>query len=383
MEKEKRSAEKHNKWKKAVLLIVGITVGLLVLALLVTRLATGINVLAMVGIGGIKNVAEEEYLDENGNYRHATINDPMRFFYQHPIFDGNHYLYSNMEDKYLNFVEAVKLSTFCESQKRDAQVCLDAFNYLIDAANAGEAETLPCFYPDEEIEKEPEKAMVQGVLYHGDKTKPLAIVAAGGGFISVVSDYEGYPYAMELHKAGYNVLVLNYRIGEQLNIRENNSDSMSEKNLEAVKDLTQAVRWLRNHQEELQISLDNYALFGSSAGGMLIDTYTFAEFPGNYRENDLPKPSVIVPIYGLPESINITEKDKGIAIFEVVGKGDEYGFDKIENKIDDIERILGEENVEIRVLDDFPHGAGLGIGTEGEGWILDAIEFWEEHIIDF
>lgn len=374
-EKEKKPLTLGRIARKAFIVLICIIVIAVAAILLIARLAYGINLLALTGMGKIQEVKQEEYYDEDGKYRHATAENQMRFFYQHPIFAGNKYLYTNMEDKYLNLVEATKLPVFCQSQNRSMEVCLEAFNYLIDTANEGKAETLPCFYSEEEIAVHPEKANVQGVFYRGESNMPLAIVCAGGGMITVVSDYEGYPYAMELHKAGYNVVVLNYRVrADQLY-----TDDINKQSIEAAKDLTQAVKWLMDKEEELGINMEGYGLFGSSAGGMLIDVFSFAEFPGNYRESGLPKPAVIVPIYGLPVTVNITEADKGIAIFERVGKDDEYGFGDIAEKLDDITKVLGEDNVDIRVLDDFPHGVGLGMGTEGEGWIYDAMSFWETH----
>ena len=33
-----------------------------------------------------------------------------------------------------------------------------------------------------------------------------------------------------------------------------------------------------------------------------------------------------------------------------------------------------------RVFPTAPHGFGIEIGTEAEGWIDDAISFWEKHM---
>lgn len=37
-------------------------------------------------------------------------------------------------------------------------------------------------------------------------------------------------------------------------------------------------------------------------------------------------------------------------------------------------------NVECRILKDVKHGFGTGRGTAAEGWIDDAIEFWEKQM---
>ena len=45
----------------------------------------------------------------------------------------------------------------------------------------------------------------------------------------------------------------------------------------------------------------------------------------------------------------------------------------------DIRKALGQENVDIVMYDKLGHGFGLGIDTAAEGWLRDAVAFWEEH----
>ena len=40
---------------------------------------------------------------------------------------------------------------------------------------------------------------------------------------------------------------------------------------------------------------------------------------------------------------------------------------------------LGEENVDIIMYDKLGHGFGLGDGTAAEGWLPEAVAFWEKH----
>jgi hypothetical protein len=37
-------------------------------------------------------------------------------------------------------------------------------------------------------------------------------------------------------------------------------------------------------------------------------------------------------------------------------------------------------DVEFRVYQNVGHGFGLGIGTKAEGWLEDAVLFWENHM---
>lgn len=46
-----------------------------------------------------------------------------------------------------------------------------------------------------------------------------------------------------------------------------------------------------------------------------------------------------------------------------------------------IEAILANgTDAEIEVFDGLPHGFGLGIGTATEGWLDNAVRFWERNM---
>ena len=77
--------------------------------------------------------------------------------------------------------------------------------------------------------------------------------------------------------------------------------------------------------------------------------------------------------------LKVHEEDKGLAIFSRVGRDDPTGFAAVEKIIPDIRKALGQENVDIVMYDKLGHGFGLGIDTAAEGWLRDAVAFWEEH----
>ena len=37
-------------------------------------------------------------------------------------------------------------------------------------------------------------------------------------------------------------------------------------------------------------------------------------------------------------------------------------------------------DAEIEIFDGLPHGFGLGIGTAAEGWLDNAVDFWERNM---
>lgn len=319
----------------------------------------------------------EEIRLSNPIYKKGTPEDTMSFFFNHPVFEGNDYMYFNVEEKYRILAMNMKFKDYCELQGRKVQqqLTLDAFNYMLDVSESGHLRILSGIYPEDAIKADPDKVFVKGIFYRGEAGKPLAIVIPGGGFVSNVADCEGFPYAMALHKAGYNVFILYYRIGDQLH-----TDDQRGRGEEAVRDLIQAVRYLTENQEALGINMDHYAIFGSSAGGMMLTAFSFSDYKDTCHKYHLPRPAVIVPIYGLDWNLEVTPQDKGLAVFSVVGRNDIYNFGAIEGKVDEIKEILGEENAEIRIWDDFPHGSGLALWLEGRAWMEDAIAFWEKHI---
>lgn len=65
--------------------------------------------------------------------------------------------------------------------------------------------------------------------------------------------------------------------------------------------------------------------------------------------------------------------------YACVGTSDSIAnYQVIENRINEIK--LNRTDAQIEVFDGLPHGFGLGEGTNAEGWIKHAIEFWKRQI---
>lgn len=185
---------------------------------------------------------------------------------------------------------------------------------------------------------------------------------------------ESIPAAMELHRRGYSAFVLVYRVNVELHETEPQA-----KGGEASKDVLPAVRYLIGHQAEYGYTMDGFGMFGFSAGGLMTTAYAFSDYKDCCHKHNLPRPAAIFPIYGLHWELKVHEEDKGLAIFSRVGRDDPTGFAAVEKIIPDIRKALGQENVDIVMYDKLGHGFGLGIDTAAEGWLRDAVAFWEEH----
>ena len=82
-------------------------------------------------------------------------------------------------------------------------VVLGALNHLIDEVGRG----TPVFhelYSPAEQQDDPTKASTGLFFFRGRPGAPFALIAPGGGFSYVGSVHEGFPYALEISREGYN-----------------------------------------------------------------------------------------------------------------------------------------------------------------------------------
>ena len=328
------------------------------------------------GLCGFPKIKESCYYDGSGHFRPATKEDKVGFFMQHPIFGGFYHMFFNLEDNALKAIAPAKYKDFMQAQGRAEQTdtSLDAFNYLTGLVEKGQAKLVSGLYPQEAMKDHPYRSHLTGMFYYGQPGKPFAIVVPGGGFISNVTDCEGYPVAMKLHKLGYSVLVISYPIGKQLGETEQEKQGQA-----AVRELVQVIRYLKEHEQELSVDMDDYAIFGFSAGGMMTTAYSFANYEDCCHKVKLPRPKVIFPMYGLDWNVKALEQDKGLAVFSIAGREDEYGFGNVEKRLPQLKSVLGEDNVSVRIYDNLGHGFGIGSNTIVPHWLEEAVEFWEAH----
>ena len=227
---------------------------------------------ALLGICGFPKIKESSYYDENGHFRPGTGEDKVGFFMQHPVFGGFKHMFFNVEDNVLKAIAPVKYKDFFKAQGREEQLdaALESFNYLTGLVEKGQARLVSDLYPAEAVKGHPYRSHLTGMFYQGQQGKPLAIVVPGGGFISNVTDCEGYPVAMKLHKMGYSVFVVSYPVGRQLGETEQVKQGQA-----AARELTQVIRYLTEHQKQFSVNMDDYAIFGFSAGGLMTTAYSF------------------------------------------------------------------------------------------------------------
>ena len=213
-------------------------------------------------------------------------------------------------------------------------------------------------YTEEEKAADPEKKDTGLFLFKGNPGAKFAIVNAGGGFAYVGAMHDSFPHALELSKMGYNAFALIYRPGAQT----------------ACEDLSRAIDFIFEHADELQVDTDGYSLWGGSAGGRMAD-WVGTYGTENFGEKAYPHPAAVSVNYtGLSEVTGYEPPT-----YSAVGTSDGIAnWRTMKSRL----AAMSEMGIptEFHSYEGLPHGFGLGTGTASEGWIDDAVAFWEKQM---
>lgn len=167
--------------------------------------------------------------------------------------------------------------------------------------------------------------------------------------------HDSFPHALEISKKGYNAFALIYRPNY------------------AYEDLAQAIRYIYDHVEELEVNTQGYSLWGGSAGARTAAVLGNADYARSLGLADIPQASAVIMQYtGYSE---VSEKDA--PTYACVGTNDSIAnWKTMQNRLNQLEK-LGIPT-EFHSYEGLSHGFGLGTGTVADGWIDDAVVFWEK-----
>lgn len=239
----------------------------------------------------------------------------------------------------------------------DPDETVEIVNTLRARAKAGQT-IFYDIYTAEEKAADPAKEDTGLFFFKGTPGEKFAICNAGGAFAYVGAMQDSFPHALELSKKGYNAFALIYRPGAQT----------------ACEDLARAIRFIFDHADELEVDTDCYSLWGGSAGARMaawLGTYGPEAFGGG----DLPRPGTVIMQYtGLSEH---SESDP--PTYACVGDQDGIANWRVMQARLETMQQAGIDT-EFHVYSGLGHGFGLGIGTSAEGWINDAVAFWEKQM---
>jgi acetyl esterase/lipase len=279
-------------------------------------------------------------------------------------------------------------------QSWDPQTIVDGLNFMIDQVNTGATVWYP-LYSDEDTSADESKKSAGMWFIPGDPNKPLAVVAAGGGFRSVMSLQEAFPHAKRLHDFGYNVAVLKYRVnhpdaqdqpGQGTSTSGHStsgpttSDSTPGEGAQdraiqrATDDMAAAMRMLHDNPNTFPVALKNYSVWGSSAGGQLMSAWA-GDGANGAKAHGFDQPAVVIDAY---TPVRGFEASKTFPpLFDVFAADDPIGSTGTDVFVDQL-RANGIP-VEEEKFPTGGHGFGLGVSTPAAGWLDRAVAFWEAH----
>jgi acetyl esterase/lipase len=292
---------------------------------------------------------------------HLRVDDTIGDVLEHPAFAGFGRLLLPWDDRWYEMAMRLREigSLLPYHTHVDPAVVVSSLNRMIDDAAAGRT-VFYDFYTAGEKEADPSRRNTGLFFFRGKPGAPLAVIAPGGGFAYVGSVHEGFPYAVEISKRGFNAFVLKYRAGQGSRI--------------ATEDLAAALTYIFRNAGDLGVATADYSLWGSSAGARMvasIASHGTARFAGA----PLPRPTAVVLLYTGHSDFAPSEPPTFVAAGETDGIAPP---EVMERRVEALRRAGTE--VAYHRYAGVGHGFGLGIGTSAEGWIADALSFWAKHI---
>lgn len=288
--------------------------------------------------------------------KHFNQNTEIDDVRNDPVFEDYGRLLFPTEDWYMsgNTLKNLGLTWYSNI---DPEETVDIVNTLWERANEGET-VFYDIYTDAEKAADPRKEDTGLFFFKGTPGEKFAVCNAGGGFAYVGAMQDSFPHALELSKRGYNAFALIYRPGAQT----------------ACEDLARAISFIFAHAEELEVDTECYSLWGGSAGGRMA-AWRGSYGPAAFGGDDVPRPGTVVMQY--TGHSDYTESDP--PTFACVGDNDGIASWRTMQRRLNAMSAAGIPT-EFYHYPGLRHGFGIGNGTVSEGWIDEAIAFWQQQM---
>lgn len=232
---------------------------------------------------------------------------------------------------------------------------VEIVNYLKNAAESGQ-QIFYNIYTEEEMQADSSLRDTGLFFFKGEDNAKFAVCNAGGGFAYVGAMHDSFPHALELSKMGYSAFALIYRPDAPYD------------------DLARAIEFIHDNADTLKVDPNDYSLWGGSAGArmaaMLGNSDYLQQLTGR---TDIGQAGAVIMQY-----TGYTYTSKADApTYVCVGTSDGIAnWKTMQNRLNTLESY--GIPTEFHAYEGLPHGFGLGTGTVAEGWIYDAVNFWEE-----
>ena len=272
-----------------------------------------------------------------------------------------------------------------------AQDCADGLNLLIRNYNDG-VQVRYKLYSEQEIAAD--SSLNDAEIYYfpaGTPNAKYALILSGNVLNRTAEIKECVSTAYQLHEMGYAAFVMRYRIFPD-----------NEKNA-PLNDVAHAVGYITEHAQQFGVQTENYAVIGHSAGGQLTGLFGSEEL--GWKKYGVHKPGALIlayplvqyaetkPVYRLSSDLlNCGKFYYQYSVADMITADYPptyfwYGRNDTTLQLlcwplqmPALHDALERNGVTYRevVYNNAPHGIGLGRGTDAEGWLNDAVAFWEE-----
>lgn len=236
---------------------------------------------------------------------------------------------------------------------------VEIISTLAENAESGQQIFYP-IYSEAEMNDESSKRNTGLFFFKGEPRAKFAIMNAGGGFAYVGAMHDSFPHALEVSKMGYNAFALIYRPDAPYS------------------DLAKAIEFIYDHAEELEVDIDYYSLWRGSAGARMAATLGNADnLNALTQHSDIQQAGAVIMQYTGYNAVSPTDAPTYVC----VGTSDGIAnYRTMQNRLEGLESY--GIPTEFHAYEGLPHGFGIGTGTNAEGWIYDAVRFWEEQMPD-
>ena len=230
---------------------------------------------------------------------------------------------------------------------------VEIVNYLKNAAESGQ-QIFYNIYTEKEMQADSSLRDTGLFFFKGEDNAKFAVCNAGGGFAYVGAMHDSFPHALELSKMGYNAFALIYRPDY------------------AYDDLARAIAFITQNADTLEVAPEGFSLWGGSAGARMAAALGNAD---NAKAYGIPQASAVIMQYtGYTYTSEVDAPT-----YVCVGTSDGIASWKtMQNRLNTLES--NGIPTEFHAYEGLPHGFGLGTGTAAEGWINDAVDFWERQV---
>ncbi len=310
------------------------------------------------------------YTNDDGSYKKIDANCSFNYIMNHPGLEGLGEEVLPLGNDLLRTVCGPwKLKVMIPFLGKHEETVVNGLNYAIEAAETGRSEFIS-YYDAEAKAADPAKEDTGLLYYPTEEGAPFVVVAPGGGFTMLGVASSAYPYVAPLQEAGYNVFILEYRVG----VYDGEEDKTPASD-RAAEDMEAAVQYILENAQVLGVSAERYIVLGSSAGGQVTARYCAEQ---KYEVLGIPAPAACIMLYPancqrydytgctVPMYITVCQDDPQIDV------------DGLDTAVASME--AAGLTVSYNKFETGGHSFGIGVGTPAEGWMERGLAFAKPYV---